>query len=317
MPPNKSLVNKPKAQTSLSIRPVSVLSEQDSQRFADLEAKYSNMESNFTTAIQELREQIVRLSAEKGELLAQLALTTQQKEAAEKALEFEKAKEKPRNLVSYADIASVPTGPAPVIGQKRPLTREEVSRIQRGLGPQARSEFIRIYFEGQQRNRLSFIRDTFRFAGCDMRKIFDISFVGKSVMMILTKEEAKLDIIRCLKEIDIKYLEDFDELDSKWMARSLRDKGSPCDGPTVKAMALEKFIARITSRRDAIINKSSNTHGYYSRVLREAEASLQGLKTATAQSVAESKDELDELPSIEELMSVDTLTTEPCKGQSD
>ena len=292
-------VRKPEASPSIHFDS----GQPEADRIGRLEKKFSAVQEDLAG----LREQVASLTAQNQELSAQLAKALAERDealeakaAAEAALAA--SKPKPRELVSYADLASLPAPPK-VVGVKRPISVEEVARIQAGRGPTARTEFVRLYFEGQRKNKLSLVRSTFRFAGCDMRAVLDISFVGSSVMMVLARAESKQGVITALESIKLKYLSDFDELDAKWMARSIREKGNPTQENAVKALALTKFVARLTARMN-LATKASSTHGYYARVIREAEASLKELEMAAAQSEASTMAESEPCPPEGEAMEI-------------
>lgn len=273
MAPNKISVAKTKAPNPFSVGSEKALSQQILLLKDQLDLKVQELEA--------LRAEHAQLKATHLVVLAESHETSKKMEellARVNALEM--AQERPlakRPVVSYADISATPPAPGANIvpakrgavgAPRRPLTVEEVARIQKGFGPAPRTEFDRLYFEGQKKNRLGLIRDTFRFAGVEMRHIRDVSFVGKSVMMVITARDYTKTLVEVLRTIHLKHLVGFDELEAKWMARTLREKGNP-EAAEAKKLAVDLAVARFTARRDAVGNKNPSLFGYYSRVILE------------------------------------------------
>lgn len=94
----------------------------------------------------------------------------------------------------------------------RKLSEEEMTRIANGRPRIASSPMVILYFRGLKRNRICDIKSYLLTIGIRLGSVRNISFVGKSIMELITFEDAKDDIILKLAERNVTLDKYFDPL---------------------------------------------------------------------------------------------------------
>ena len=94
----------------------------------------------------------------------------------------------------------------------RLLSREEMDNVKKGRPSKGSSPMVHLYFEGMRRNRPTEIRSFLHSIGIQSRHARNISFIGGSIMSILTFEDVKNVFIEKLAIEGIQHLAHFDPL---------------------------------------------------------------------------------------------------------
>lgn len=111
------------------------------------------------------------------------------------------------------------------------LTVEQIQRIKKGLPARGLSPMVTLHFEGMQRNRIVEIKSMFKSIGIEPRWVRNISFIGRSIMELITFEDKKLKIISLLENHEITWLEKFNPVsidniknDTKYSGLTIQEK---------------------------------------------------------------------------------------------
>jgi hypothetical protein len=89
------------------------------------------------------------------------------------------------------------------------LTIEQIENIKNGFSSRPISPIVTLHFEGMKRNRITEIKSVFRSIGIQPSWVRNISFIGKSIMELITFENKKIEIINLLEKYSINYMTNF------------------------------------------------------------------------------------------------------------
>ena len=135
-------------------------------------------------------------------------------------------------------------------GLVRKLSNEEMKRVISGRSSRASSPMVIIYFRGVKRNRICEIKSVLLTVGIRRGSIRNISFIGKSVMELMTFEDCRQEVIDKLASVNITQDRLFDPLSTE----NIKDerKMSPNMSEEDKQRLAEKFYR---SRIEATIKR--------------------------------------------------------------
>lgn len=94
------------------------------------------------------------------------------------------------------------------------LTPEKCLRILKGQHPLERPKTTLLYFTGIRRNKIEFTKAVFNKFGIENKNLLNISFIGKSVIEILTPVTTKRNLIAAVQTMGGIWMENFNPLNN-------------------------------------------------------------------------------------------------------
>lgn len=111
------------------------------------------------------------------------------------------------------------------------LSRDEINRIKNGKTAKKLSPMVVLHFEGVKRNRITDIKSMIKSIGIPTHWIRNISFIGRSIMELMTFQDRTEEIISKFETYEINYLQDYNPLsidnikdNTKFINLSVEDK---------------------------------------------------------------------------------------------
>jgi hypothetical protein len=177
--------------------------------------------------------------------------------------------------------------PVEVIKEKAPshksrsklqvVTREEFINIKNGLPPKTTkySPMKYLYFTGVKKNQASLVKASLSYCDIRLSAIRNISFIGRSVMQLLTFEDYEEELIGKMTKNEYVHLADFDPLS----AEAFKATGGS------ESMAIGKYL----KKQKECLARLASFDGSYNRLknflLKEIE-SLEGKLADSKNSVS-------------------------------
>ena len=154
-----------------------------------------------------------------------------------------------RNMTEeeYYGTGKPPAAPKASGPQKRQvngsLSASQIENIKNGRSSQHFSPMTILHFTGMKRNRIFEVKSLFKSIGITLSWIRNISFVGRSVMELITFEDKKVQVINYLEKYGIIFMPTFDPLSTE----NLKDsrKYAQIDDEKKKALAEQLYRKRM------------------------------------------------------------------------
>ena len=194
----------------------------------------------------------------------------------------------------------------------RLLSREEMNNVKKGRPSKGSSPMIHLYFEGMRRNRPTEIRSFLHSIGIQPRHARNISFIGGSVMSILTFEDVKDVFIEKLATEGIVHLAHFDPLSADNLKDSKKFGNLKTDEER-KQTARRLFINRTLKTIERLPKTPINNRmrNYYQSILdnlsKSNEAPLQNVPKHDTHDVVMSGTHDVAMPDTPDVLKSDTL----------
>jgi hypothetical protein len=213
------------------------------------------------------------VAARKGKAIKQVAQnrnlnhTNRYKELAEVIPAYHKLSESTEPGTLGSSMYTKPRAP-----KYRQMTADDIERVKQGKPLRPRSSMVNLYFEGFRRNRPTDVKNTFKCIGIPLGSVRNISFIGSSIMELLTFNDAKDLIIEKLASIKVTNLANFDPLSIENIKNTNKFPKVITDEDK-KALAKKLYISRLKKSLERLPTDPRNNRlrNYYTLLIRNAE----------------------------------------------
>lgn len=209
-----------------------------------------------------------------------------------------------KKLIESTETSTLqrPSNIKPRTPKYRDMTPEDIERVKQGRPLRQRSSMVHLYFEGFKRNRPTDIKNTLKCIGIPLSNIRNISFIGSSIMELLTFNDVKDMIIEKLAGIKVTNIPNFNPLSTE----NIKDSNKFAKVSTEdekKVLAKKLYISRLrkTLERIPVDPKNNRLRNYYAVLIKQTDT-----QESTEQSTSSPQEVLTQVPSYPDQHEIST-----------